>query len=176
MASKEKARRPKHWNLQSESDYENLRTYRAFGLLRFLEPKLCDLENRVRKMVKEAEGKHSFCAIEAFIGSGKIKAELMALVGYGRGYPEDKRDTTEGKPKTGNALIDGAMTNKELMAYGESEGGSFDFVSLGTAKMRPRLPADSKGEDLLRTSNAYDIVYDFLYHLLPDCRNCNCCE
>lgn len=34
---------------------------------------------------------------------------------------------------------------------------------------------EARGEDpILHTPEAYDLVYDRLYALLPDCRNCGC--
>lgn len=36
-----------------------------------------------------------------------------------------------------------------------------------------RLP-DAEAERVLRSVEAYDCVYDAMYHLLPDCRGCQC--
>ena len=36
------------------------------------------------------------------------------------------------------------------------------------------LVGHSSKTEQLKNSNAYDVVYDYLYNLLPDCKNCNC--
>ena len=46
------------------------------------------------------------------------------------------------------------------------------FLDWSTFWERPgSIPATTNAEKMLRTSAAYDIAYDYLYGLLPDCRH-----
>ncbi len=48
------------------------------------------------------------------------------------------------------------------------------WYSFFKPRMR-KLVGDSAEDDRLRTSKAYDTVYQYLYHLLPDCNHDGIC-
>ena len=45
------------------------------------------------------------------------------------------------------------------------------FLNLSDWTPRERVPATTAAERMLRTSAAYDVAYDHLYDLLPDCKH-----
>ena len=45
------------------------------------------------------------------------------------------------------------------------------FVNLVDLRPAERVPATTEAERLLRSSDAFDLAYDHLYELLPDCRH-----
>ncbi|MFI7461857.1 hypothetical protein [Nonomuraea sp. NPDC049646] len=80
-----------------------------------------------------------------------LKPFIGELVGWTRGYPIDeaREPGTTWKPLDLRPHLDG--TEEQL-----------------------RRPATNPYEEMLRTSEAYDVVYQRLLAKLPNCRNCTC--
>jgi hypothetical protein len=90
-----------------------------------------------------------FCANDLWYGA--FKPVLLRAVGTHRGYLPDPAIDPDTLPR---------------------------FVELDDLLSKPDPPrSDATGnrwEQVLRTSDAYDMAYDHLYALLPDCSRCNC--
>lgn len=82
-----------------------------------------------------------WCANEVWYGF--LKSQLVQLVGWSRGHLP-------------TCAIDGPRPA---------------FVCMANFKPVRRVPATTNAEKMLRSSAAYDVAYDHLYELLPDCRH-----
>lgn len=82
-----------------------------------------------------------FCANEVWYGF--LKPTLLPLVGWSRGRVPECADD-EPRPV---------------------------FVCMADIQPARRVPASSRSERLLRSVAAYDLAYDHIYELLPDCRH-----
>jgi hypothetical protein len=68
---------------------------------------------------------------------------------------------------------------RDVEAVTDTGGESFCanyhwFLPNGFKSRLSRLVGYGAEKPELRTSAAYDVAYDHLYRLLPDCRNCRC--
>lgn len=124
----------------------------SWATLASLEPRLLDLEANVRGI--EA-GPH-FCATQVWVRS--LKPRMVALVGSSRG--ESPRQREPGEP------IGEPLSWGDLMQAGEQQ----------EVALRRRRRRDTRnGRGALWTSDAYDVAYEHLYALLPDCSDdCAC--
>ncbi|WP_147944549.1 hypothetical protein [Microbispora sp. CSR-4] len=118
------------------------------------EPRLTALDMLVTRATQGVpDGEIKWCANRFFYSA--IKPFLVQLVGWERGYPpEEALDPTSAV----NFLI---LQRSDLDALHEAEE-------------QRRRPATTLHEELLRSSAAYDYVYDRLYGALPGCRDCLC--
>ena len=61
----------------------------------------------------------------------------------------------------------------------KDDGPSFCANQVWYLRFKPRLIELvgywANGPDILRTDEAYDVAYQTLYELLPDCRDCTWC-
>lgn len=119
----------------------------TFADLARAEPLLGGLEMAI-KAISPKPGK-GFCANNLWYGA--FKPVLSLAVGTHRGYLPDPAIDPDTLPK---------------------------FVELDELLSKPEPPrSDATGnrwEQLLRTSEAYDLAYEYLYALLPDCSGCQC--
>ncbi|MEU8151750.1 hypothetical protein [Nonomuraea sp. NPDC048901] len=115
-----------------------------------VEPRLADLDRLVQQAVQGvADDDTRWCANSFFHSS--IKPFIRHFVGWGRGYP-----TQEARPP------------------GDSwKPITFDHY-LNGEEDKLRRPATNEFEEMLRTPDAYDLVYERLYAHLPGCRSCSC--
>ena len=107
---------------------------------------LAEAEPELRRLERlalwiAAQAPTDFCANEVWYGF--LKPQLLPLVGWSRGrVPECAPD-----------------------------GPRPPFVRLSDIRPAEYVPATTEAERLLRTEAAYDLAYDHLCRLLPDCRH-----
>ena len=124
---------------------------KAFMALAALEPKLLALAADIEAARRASRGKTRVCANTLWYGNAfndGFKDRLCSLVGRVRGLRP--------KPASRGERIDPEQHCRSLA----------DIL-----RDPDRLP---KGPPALTTCEAYDVAYDYLYSLLPDCRNCGC--
>jgi hypothetical protein len=66
---------------------------------------------------------------------------------------------------------------RDIQAVKDTGGPSFCANDWWYGRLKPRLVrlvGFGAEQPELRTPEAYDVAYDVLYELLPDCRNCRC--
>ncbi|MFF0862344.1 hypothetical protein ACFYUV_11370 [Nonomuraea sp. NPDC003560] len=80
-----------------------------------------------------------------------LKPFICEIVGWERGYPID-----EARPPS---------TTWQVIDLGRHLDGTEEKL---------RRPATNPFEEMLRTSDAYEVVYRRLLNKLPDCRDCGC--
>lgn len=120
------------------------------------EPRLAELECQVREAAQAGRGKRRYCANSDWYG--RFKPQLVELIGDRRGYPPGFPDYEPpgGWPADGLRRIN--LNDPAWWAWGD-------------AKRASRYPATTAMEEILRGHVAYDVAYDHLYGLLPDCRH-----
>jgi hypothetical protein len=121
-----------------------------------LEPGLGLLEHEVLK-VQDWPDRPYFCANAYWYGPQGFRQELQRLVGWGRRGVHPTTDLHEGDEESlrfKSALEVGVRTST--------------YDSLLTA-IREREEQDGLG--VLWNSAAYDVAYQHLYSILPDCRH-----
>lgn len=111
------------------------------------DPRIAALDLLVQRAIRSVTPDETRWCANAFFSTA-VKPVLLELVGWGRGYP----------PR--------AATDPEVW---EPVDWRAEF-----AAQDDRIPPTTPFEEMLRTSEAYDLVYDRLYLQLPGCRNCNC--
>jgi hypothetical protein len=124
------------------------------------EPDLHRLAAETRWMAAHA-GRNA-CANEIWYGF--LKPQLEELVGWSRGYP---RGVPPFEPSGGwpadNPLHGISFGDPEVVAH-------CDLVEAS------RYPATTETEATLRSESAYDVAYEYLYDLLPDCKHDGGCR
>ncbi|MFI7615103.1 hypothetical protein ACIBP6_28115 [Nonomuraea terrae] len=115
------------------------------------EPRGAALDRLVAQAVKGvADDDAQWCANSFFHRS--IKPFVRDYVGWLRGYPR-----SEARP---------------LSERGWAPVSLDDYFNGDEKKLR--RPATNEFEEMLRTSEAYHVVYQLMYRQLPDCRDCMC--
>jgi hypothetical protein len=130
-----------------------------------LEPRLGDLEARVREAVAAAGKKRRWCATTAWYGphlGGGFRSELARLVGWQRVIPGYVAPPPPGWKPWGFRTMSEAAER-------------YARVEAARAAAVARLSdAEREREAALGSSAAFDVVYRRLYELLPECRGCRC--
>jgi hypothetical protein len=146
----------------------------TFAELCEMEPRLRDLERDVKEFAAWYGRKRCRCANAAWYGyanfHGKgFKPRLLTLVGFEReppGYVAPVLPDFQGK-QIGKLVVVSAgdpVLEQRMQLRSKSY---HDAVR--------RLPEAARvNEKLLRSPRAYDVAYDHLYALLPNCRGCHC--
>jgi hypothetical protein len=116
------------------------------------EPRLAELERTVAEMARVGRGTPDYCAIHDWCHH--IKPRVVELVGWSRGDIESGRE---------------AAFRKALDAQCPRAAGDLPIYTAAefaeAAKLLPERPKD----DLLCGCDAYDVAYQHLLELLPDC-------
>lgn len=124
-----------------------------------LDPRIAALERDALVIRGLARRKGSFCANAAFYG--RIKPALSVLVGWGRlpeGYTPPKRMDRPIQFVTMSELVDETNADRKTLS----------------AFLATLTPEQREAHAKLTTSEAYDVVYERLYDLMPNCRRCSC--
>ncbi len=86
-------------------------------------------------------------------------------------------------PLTWKALVERepelARLRREVESVRDENGPSFCANKVWYIRFKPRVRALTgrqarRNDPVLRSNEAYDLAYNTLYRLLPDCRNCVC--
>jgi len=121
-----------------------------------LEPKLADLERAVRRV----KGRRGFCA--NYVWEERFKPRLCLLVGWDRPFP--RYAGLEERPGCGRLAKPGEVVIVSLKELVEEMGDDYEERrEAALARMGPLA--------VLWGSAAYDVVYERLYELLPDCNH-----
>lgn len=137
-----------------------------------LDPRIHELFNDVAAYSRLNKRKRVRCANAAWYGYGMagFKPRLLKLVGWEReppGYVEPAfppwPGEAEGKQFVVVAMSDPIWDEREKARRVAMDEATKDFT-------KEQLQAERK----LGSKEAYDLVYDTMYELLPDCRNCSC--
>lgn len=124
-----------------------------------LEPGLALLEHEILKVQDWPERPH-FCKGAYWYGERGGKIELVRLVGSWRRGVDLATDLHEG----GEGPI--FMSADEFILRGEGYGRIHAQI---------REQEEQAGHGVLWTSEAYDVAYEHLYGILPDCRHEGSC-
>lgn len=117
------------------------------------EPRIAALDHLVQRAIKSVTPDETGWCANAFFGT-VVKPFIVHLVGWDRGYPPDEVTDPHEMPNVSTGA---------------------DFLSLlNNPDAGYKRPVTSPWEEMLRTSDAYDRVYDHMYANLPGCRNCTC--
>lgn len=128
-----------------------------------LEPRLADLEIEVASV--DDHDRPSFCANQAWYGGpAGLKGKLCQLVGWERRSDEREQFGEEWDREHGKGAWK-IYSGSELFARADAEE-----PYLWAAKAED----EAAGKGALWGDDAYDVAYEHLYELLPDCRNCGC--
>ncbi|WP_433516502.1 hypothetical protein ACQP2T_13575 [Nonomuraea sp. CA-143628] len=120
----------------------------TWDIIAACDTRIAALDVLVQRVAKSVAADESRWCANAFFSTA-VKPFLLELVGNGRGYPpECANDPTK---------------MREPIVWEEAFAAQDD-----------RIPATTPFEEMLRTSEAYDLVYDRLYLPLPGCRDCSC--
>lgn len=134
-----------------------------------LDARLRDLERDVREFADVYGRKEPRCANAAWYGYGPFqgrgfKPRLLKLVGDEReplGYAAPQFPP---HPDEFSIPIDHPYFDECNRLY-----------QAAVDEAEERLTPEARdNERVLRSSSAYDVVYDHLYELLPDCSGCSC--
>jgi hypothetical protein len=123
----------------------------SFNQLARIEPRLRALYTEIAAIRDDPE-KPSFCANAVWYD--RYKPQVVFLVGFDAGQEQVRVPNTLGIPET---------REPRMLRLDE-------FLAMEEENVVIRHPVDAR----LKTSEAYDTVYQTLYALLPDCRNCFC--
>jgi hypothetical protein len=138
---------------------------------------LCEIEPRLQQLADEAErfadetvDDGNVCASAKWYGYGGyeatgIKERLVQLVGHERkprGYVAPQLI-----PIPDSFVV---MSDPRLTANMKAEGDAIHVAIAGLSE------ADAEKEKHMRSSAAYDLAYDHIYNLLPDCRGACACS
>ena len=127
-----------------------------------LDQRLAALERDALVIRGSARRKGSFCANAAFYG--RLKPALSLLVGWGR-LPEGYTPPMRQRPDRGPLEF---VTLAELIEEtGDARQSLSAFLATLTQEQR-------EAHAVLATPEAYDVVYQRLYDLIPNCRRCSC--
>ncbi|MFN2555686.1 MAG: hypothetical protein ABR592_02230 [Nitriliruptorales bacterium] len=130
----------------------------TWPLLVAAEPKLAELEAEVRGVTPAGS---RFCANGVWYGRAgqrSLKQQLMELVGWTHGESVDSAGPAEFD-------VGQLLTGDELIA---------EWEQTEPERQQRKAADEATGRGFLWTSEANDVVYDYLYALLPECRECSC--
>ena len=124
------------------------------------EADLLRLESLARWIADHADPQ--FCANAPWYDF--LKPQLVEMIGHRRGYP---RGTPAYEPARGWP----ADNPLHVICLGDP-----DWWAHADKVRATRYPVTGAAEEMLRGSEAYDVAYEHLYELLPDCRHEGVCR